>query len=159
MLRGVKNIAKPKDRGAIATRCLQIEQEGGDVLAYLKSQGYLYTTEAVWRNLQREILHRSPDKITSGRPREGDEDMRERRMKEDVIRIAEQAVKMYMKGESPYGFLHTQGYKNPQSAWQKLKEVYRQVHPEQQIRQTNRASEGNTGNEPDKGWERLIVDD
>lgn len=98
------------------------------MLAYLKSLGFIYTTEAVWRNMQREILKRPLNMISKGRPKEAASTMGRRRAV-DVIQLAEEAVTVARMGTDPKEFLAGKGYKNPTSAWASMKEIYLEEHP------------------------------
>ncbi len=56
-----------QERLQIADKCLEVEAEGGDVLAYLASEHYV-TPRATWINIQKHILHRGPAELTDGHP-------------------------------------------------------------------------------------------
>ena len=46
------------ERQRILKKCLEIENEGGNVLDYLATENYM-SPAATWFNMQREMLHRS----------------------------------------------------------------------------------------------------
>jgi len=58
----------PEEKSAIVARCIELEKEGGDILAYLWSENY-YTPRATWCNIQREWLGRKPYEYTDGKPK------------------------------------------------------------------------------------------
>ena len=63
------------ERQRILKKCLEIENEGGNVLAYLATENYM-SPAATWFNMQREMLHREHPK--SGKPRAKGESAQER---------------------------------------------------------------------------------
>ena len=105
-----------EQRKAIADECVRIEKEGGDVLAYLKGKGFLYTTESVWRNLHTEILHRAPGSVTDGKPKEA-KDMNDRKEIAYALRDG-----YYENGEEIRSFLEDCGYADPSNGLSSVKD-------------------------------------
>lgn len=58
----------PEEWKAIVKECVETEKRGEDVIAYLRGQGYIYSAESTWRNIQKRDLKRS--NITNGHPDE-----------------------------------------------------------------------------------------
>ena len=113
-----------EQRKAIADECVRIEKEGGDVLAYLKGKGFLYTTESVWRNLQTEILHRAPGSVTDGKPKEA-KDMNDRKEIAYALRDG-----YYENGEEIRSFLEDCGYSDPSNGLSSVKDWAKKNDPE-----------------------------
>ena len=113
-----------EQRKAIANECVRIEKEGGDVLAYLKGKGFLYTTESVWRNLQTEILHRAPGSVTDGKPKEA-KDMNDRKEIAYALRDG-----YYENGEEIRSFLEDCGYSDPSNGLSSVKDWAKKNDPE-----------------------------
>ena len=113
-----------EQRKAIADECVRIEKEGGDVLAYLKGKGFLYTTESVWRNLQTEILHRAPGNVTDGKPKEA-KDMNDRKEIAYALRDG-----YYENGEEIRSFLEDCGYSDPSNGLSSVKDWAKKNDPE-----------------------------
>lgn len=57
-----------QERARIIERCLDIEAEGGDVLAYLRDEEHYISPSGTWFNIQRIDLGRDPFHRTSGKP-------------------------------------------------------------------------------------------
>lgn len=113
-----------EQRKAIADECVRIEKEGGDVLAYLKGKGFLYTTESVWRNLQTEILHRAPGSVTDGKPKEA-KGMNDRKEIAYALRDG-----YYENGEEIRSFLEDCGYSDPSNGLSSVKDWAKKNDPE-----------------------------
>lgn len=113
-----------EQRKAIADECVRIEKEGGDVLAYLKGKGFLYTTESVWRNLQTEILHRAPGSVTDGKPKEA-KGMNDRKEIAYALRDG-----YYENGEEIRSFLEDCGYADPSNGLSSVKDWAKKNDPE-----------------------------
>ena len=58
----------PEEWKKIVKECVETEKRGEDVIAYLRGQGYIYSAESTWRNIQKRDLKRS--NITNGHPDE-----------------------------------------------------------------------------------------
>ena len=126
-----EKVLKKTTREELARDCLRIERQNGDVLAYLKGKGYIYSTRSTWENLQRQILHRSDSGITDGKPKEAEELARRKNWKSEEFRsIAEEAVLIAQSGSDPRVFLRSKGYADTAAAWMKVKRVYREDHPD-----------------------------
>jgi len=113
-----------EQRKAIAEECARIEEKGGDVLAFLKSKGFIYTTQSVWQNMQKEILHRAPGKMTDGKPKEV-ADMNNR---EDIAHALQDDY--YASGEEIRAFLEDCGYSNPSNGLASVKDWAKKHDPE-----------------------------
>lgn len=72
----------PEEIERIVDRCIELEQSGGDILAYLWGENYL-TPRATWCNFQREWLGRKPYQYTDGKPKNRKEEKEMARIKKD----------------------------------------------------------------------------
>lgn len=119
-----------EEKSAIVARCVELEKEGGDILAYLWSQNYL-TPRATWCNLQREWLGRKPYEFTDGKPNEKKRRKKIVNTKQKVL-TAEQraeAARIGIEGGDPKPYLASLGFKNPNSVWHNIKEWYKRNDP------------------------------
>ncbi len=66
----------------IVNHCVELEESGGDILAYLWSENYV-TPRATWCNFQREWLGRKPYEYTDGKPKNRKEEKEMARIKKD----------------------------------------------------------------------------
>ena len=118
----------PEEIEAIVDHCVELEQSGGDILAYLWSENYM-TPRATWCNFQREWLGRKPYEYTDGRPGE-----RKRIMPRGKIVITNEqkaeAVRIAIEGTNPCTYLKGLGSKNPTAAWANIKSFYMRKHPD-----------------------------
>lgn len=121
-----------EEKSAIVAHCVELEQEGGDILGYLWSQNYL-TPRATWFNFQREWLKRKPYEFTSGRPNE----KRKRRksgmnpnQKQFTDEQRAECARIAIEGGDPKPYIKSLGFKNPSGAWHNLKEWYKKNRPE-----------------------------
>ena len=117
------------ERQRILKKCLEIENEGGNVLAYLATEHYM-SPAATWFNMQREMLHREHPK--SGKPREKGEtaEQREDRLQRERCRKIVEAAEA---GKSIGNVLHDMGYRDPRCQGQKyrfLREFAKEWEPE-----------------------------
>ena len=117
------------ERQRILKKCLEIENEGGNVLDYLATENYM-SPAATWFNMQREMLHREHPK--SGKPRAKGESAQEREdrlQRERCQKIVEAAE----AGKSIRNALHDMGWRNPRCQGQKyrfLREFAKEWAPE-----------------------------
>ena len=117
------------ERQRILKKCLEIENEGGNVLAYLATENYM-SPAATWFNMQREMLNREHPK--SGKPRAKGESAQEREdrlQRERCQKIVEAAE----AGKSIRNALHDMGWRNPRCQGQKyrfLREFAKEWAPE-----------------------------
>ena len=121
----------PKERAAIAARCVELEKEGGDILGYLWSENYL-TPRATWCNIQREWLGRKPYEFTDGKPgkkRKERKKVENRRAKITDEQRAE-AVRIALDGGDPREYLEGLGFADGQTTWYKIKEHYKDKAPD-----------------------------
>ena len=65
------------DRQAVARECERIEQDGGDVLGYLRARGCV-SPWGTWYRLQKEELHRRGPQITDGKEKSNMSNLMER---------------------------------------------------------------------------------
>ena len=118
----------PEEIEAIVDHCVELEQSGGDILAYLWSENYM-TPRATWCNFQREWLGRKPYEYTDGRPGE-----RKRIMPRGKTVITNEqkaeAVRIAIEGTNPCTYLKGLGSKNPTAAWANIKSFYMRKHPD-----------------------------
>ena len=108
-----------EEKSAIVAHCLELEQTGGDIIAYLWSQNYI-SPRATWCNFQREWLGRKPYEFTDGKPKT----KKERENMSRLVFTEEQkmeAVRIAIEGGSPYMYLKGLGAKNPSCVWMHIK--------------------------------------
>lgn len=112
----------------IVNHCVELEESGGDILAYLWSENYV-TPRATWCNFQREWLGRKPYEYTDGKPK----DKGERKMPGRKSITGEQrlkAVEIAISGGSPCTYLKSIGAKNPSGMWHNIKQFYSKHNPD-----------------------------
>lgn len=129
-------VFKDTKRELLAKECVKVERQGGDVIAYLKGKGYIYSTRSTWENLQRSCLHREGNRITDGSPKEVQVTVNRRRKNwdgDEFREIAIEAVKIAKGGDDPRVFLQSKGYMDTATAWMKAKTIYRTLHPGEEI--------------------------
>ena len=123
----------PEEIEAIVDHCIELEKNGGDILAYLWSENYL-TPRATWFNFQREWLGRKRYEYTDGKPRKEKKMEKVRRIRlTDELR--EKAVNIAIGGGDPKKFIVELGSTDPQGTWSKIKawckenrpDLYRQI--------------------------------
>jgi len=121
-----------EEKSAIVAHCVELEQEGGDILAYLWSKNYM-TPRATWFNFQREWLKRKPYEFTSGKPNE----KKKRRksgmnpnQKQFTDEQRAECARIAIEGGDPKPYIKSLGFKNPSGAWHNLKEWYKKNRPE-----------------------------
>lgn len=125
-----------EQRKALAMQCLQIEKNGGDVLGFLTKNGYPYTPQATWRNMQKDYLKRGLTEITTGKPREKKEETvmpkgQSQIRHPDSSSFAEEvAGAVIYKDADPVEYLRTMGYVRPELKWKQLKAVLAKENPE-----------------------------
>lgn len=115
-----------EEKAEIVRHCVELEQSGGDILAYLWSQNYI-SPRATWCNFQREWLGRKPYEYTDGKPGKG------KVMGKKVMLTDEQkakAVRIAIDGGDPRAYLATFGMSDASLTWQKIKNMYKDRHPE-----------------------------
>lgn len=161
---------------AIVKRCVEIEKEGGDVLAYLSSQHYI-SPYATWFNFQRGYLNRPVSRITSGKPKqkkaptavakaekiESKTTKEEKHMDENGKKVpkaafegtAKTAINIALNGISPMRFLKGKGYAQPAQAWKRIKDWCRVNYPEayakipKNVKTLKQPRNGGTGARPE----------
>ena len=115
---------------AIVKRCVEIEKQGGDVLAYLRSENYI-SPGATWWNFQKGYLNRKTAQITNGKPKaKAFEHKEEKHMDETGKKVpkdqfpetARTAVNIALSGISPMKYLKEKGYLYPAQAWKRIKD-------------------------------------
>ena len=99
----------------ILKKCLEIENAGGDVLAYLASENYI-SPAATWRNMQKEKLHREHPK--SGKPRGETEEQKADRIKRQRVRRIVEAAEA---GENLRDVLHDMGFRDVRTQGQQYR--------------------------------------
>ena len=118
----------PEEIEAIVDHCVELEQSGGDILAYLWSENYM-TPRATWCNFQREWLGRKPYEYTDGKPKKERKIMSTTRVKltdEDRMKTCLIAI----RGGDPRKHLESLGSSDPQGTWSKVKAWCADKHPE-----------------------------
>ena len=118
----------PEEIEAIVDHCVELEQSGGDILAYLWSENYM-TPRATWCNFQREWLGRKPYQYTDGKPKKERKIMSTTRVKltdEDRLETCLIAI----RGGDPRKHLESIGSSDPQGTWSKVKAWCADKHPE-----------------------------
>lgn len=117
-----------EEKSAIVAHCLELEQTGGDIIAYLWSQNYI-SPRATWCNFQREWLGRKPYQYTDGKPKK----KKERKDMSRLVFTEEQkmeAARVAIEGKSPLAYLKGIGSQNPSGAWFNIKKWLENTHPE-----------------------------
>lgn len=107
------------ERLAFAKECELIEQQGGDVLEYIRVHWPSYTPGATWFNLQRTVLDRK--NFTSGKPKTEQKERSEEIMKRDRMKMLDGLLDAIRKEIHPYDYLEEQGYMVPVQALTDLK--------------------------------------
>lgn len=111
------------EKWAILEHCLQLERSGGDILGFLRGQGFL-SPRATWINYQREWLERKPDRISDGKPKG------EMNMSKITLEQKKNAVKIAIGGGNPLTYLKQLGSKNPSAAWYMIRKQLQSADPE-----------------------------
>ena len=109
----------PEEIEKIVDHCVELEQNGGDILAYLWSENYM-TPRATWCNFQREWLGRKPYQYTDGKPKKERKNMSTTKVKltdEDRLETCLIAI----RGGDPRKHLEQLGSSDPQGTWSKVK--------------------------------------
>ena len=117
-----------EEKSAIVAHCLELEQTGGDIIAYLWSQNYI-SPRATWCNFQREWLGRKPYQYTDGKPKK----KKERKDMSRLVFTEEQkmeAARVAIEGKSPLAYLKGIGSQNQSGAWFNIKKWLENTHPE-----------------------------
>lgn len=126
----IRSEAEERD---FAMACKVIEDQGGDVLEYIKVNYPSYTPRPVWYRLQRTFLNRhSVDQLTEGRPRETKEGDGKKvpREKRDMKAVVTGLMMTMKEGGSPQKYLTDQGYTNIYSALRNIKMWTKEKMPE-----------------------------
>lgn len=126
------------EKAAIVRRCVEIEQAGGDVLAYLSSEHYI-TPRATWWNFQREWLHRRYPK--DGKPRK--EESMERFTLTPEMR--EKAIDIAINGGDPRPYLGQCGSESPNLMWIRIRTELKKEDPERWGKLPARVGRSNYG--------------
>ena len=134
------------EKWAILERCLLLEKAGGDILGFLRGQGFL-SPRATWFNYQREWLERKPAHFTDGKPKG------EMNMSKITLEQKKNAVKIAVGGGNPLTYLKQIGSKNPSAAWYMIKkqlqiadpETYEKLQKRQEQEQAKTAAEAMQG--------------
>lgn len=101
----------PEQRKIIIDRCVAIEKEGGDVLAYLSSEGYI-SPRGTWMNIQKCDLHRKI--FTDGKPVQKKKTVQRRAKcsKEEKQAIIAEVIRILLDGGDADTYLTSIGYRN-----------------------------------------------
>lgn len=119
----------PEEREAIALECIKLEQEGGDILAYLWSQDYV-TPRATWCNIQRQYLNRKPYEYTDGKPKKTGRKYKPMPRKGDMKAIAVAVAEEIEAGRDYKLYMEGLGYKEPQAALAYFRKQLKKTDPE-----------------------------
>ena len=119
----------PEEREEIALECIKLEQEGGDILAYLWSQDYV-TPRATWCNIQRQYLNRKPYEYTDGKPKKTGRKYKPMPRKGDLKAIAEAVAEEIEAGKDYKIYMEGLGYKEPQAALAYIRKQLKKTDPE-----------------------------
>lgn len=128
-----------EEKQRIIDRCVELEKEGGDVLAYLASENYV-SPRTTWINIQRCDLEREPQQITDGLPHEVKQ---RRKPHQDGYRKVERvtAVQALIDGQNAgvdnYTTLKGLGYRNPGQAWRAICEWCQKHRPDLYVQLVN----------------------
>ena len=114
-----------EEKAAIVEHCVELDQAGGDILAYLWSQNYI-SPRATWCNFQREWLNRKPYEFTDGKPGKGTTMKRIRLTDEN----RSEAVRLAIIGKDPKVYLEGLGVSDPAATWQSIKSYYKENSPD-----------------------------
>ena len=114
-----------EERKRIVKRCVEIEKEGGDVIAYLLSENYI-SAKATWHNMQKYDLKRSENQITSGRPTVQDYRVGKRHNREELSR---EALEYIEQGKDPRELFRKEGFASPGQAWIDIKAWMKKNQP------------------------------
>ena len=99
-----------EQRKKIVDRCVEIEAEGGDVLGYLSTEGYV-TPRATWLNMQKFDLKRKD--FSDGKPKEKKPvQHRIKFSKDEKQEIDAEAIRILLAGGDADAFLASKGYRN-----------------------------------------------
>lgn len=117
------------EKKAFALTCLEIEKQGGDVLAYIEKNLPSYTPRAAWYNLQGKYLSRNPLQYTEGKPIDPEE-RRMNELKADKSGQLDAVLKILEEHGDPIEYLAGLGYKVPTQAWADLRIWTRKHRPD-----------------------------
>lgn len=114
--------------------CKAIEDQGGDVLEYIKVNYPSYTPRPVWYRLQKDYLNRTTlEQLTEGHPKmiweEGAEE-KVPREKRDMKAVVTGLMMAMREGESPQKYLADQGYANIYAALRNIKAWTKEKMPD-----------------------------
>lgn len=113
------------DRQAVARECERIEQDGGDVLGYLRARGCV-SPWGTWYRLQKEELHRRGPQITDGKEKNN---MPRKARYTDAQR--DEAIRIALNGGTPIPYLEeTVGYEEGWLGWASIKKWAKRSKPE-----------------------------
>ena len=132
-------------------RCAQIEKNGGNVLSYLKSEGYV-SPRGTWFNLQDEFSGRKRSQFTDGKP--GGKKIMGRKI---TLEDKKNAVKVALGGGDPEEHLRSQGIKDTRQAWYRIRADLKTADPETWEKLEAMKKEGRRKKEPEEMKKRFEV--
>ena len=119
----------PEELFQIVSHCIDLEIEGGDILAYLWSKDYI-SPRATWMNFQRQYLHRKPYEYTDGKPcekKKGETDMAKFKCTDEM---RGEAIRIALDGGDPKAYLADMGCQQPEAMWGSIRKRLAQISPE-----------------------------
>jgi hypothetical protein len=123
--------------------CAQIEKNGGNVLSYLKSEGYV-SPRGTWFNLQDEFSGRKRSQFTDGKP--GGKKIMGRKI---TLEDKKNAVKVALGGGDPEEYLRSLGIKDTRQTWYRIRADLKTADPETWERLEAMKKEGRRKKEPE----------
>ena len=115
-----------RDQYLLAMDCLEVETNGGDVIDYLKSRGFI-SPKATWERLQINELGRTPWKKNGGITT-----MKKRT--KITLEHKKKCVKIALSGKNPLDYLRELGVSNPAGAWNTIKNHVKETDPETYVK-------------------------
>lgn len=114
-----------RDQHELAMKCLEVENSGGSVTEYLKSQGFI-SAKATWQRLQINELGRKYDTFTERFISEGSK----KTVKKLTLEMKKHAVQMAIDGQDPRPYLALEcGVRDTSTAWWKIRNDLKEADP------------------------------
>ncbi|MBR3333281.1 MAG: hypothetical protein IKG23_03220 [Clostridia bacterium] len=114
-----------RDQHELAMKCLEVENSGGSVTEYLKSQGFI-SAKATWQRLQINELGRKYDTFKERFISEGSK----KTVKKLTLEMKKHAVKMAIDGQDPRPYLAREcGVRDTSTAWWKIRKDLKEADP------------------------------
>ena len=118
-----------RDQYLLAMDCLEIETKGGDVIGYLKSQGFI-SPKATWERLQINELGRRKNKNTGTvMNNKGGATNIVAKQRKITLEDKKKCVRIALDGGNPLDYLRKFGVRNPAGMWNRIKNNVRETDP------------------------------